>query len=149
MPTFDVTDRFEILNIVSLYSLLYDDGNAGDWTMLFTEEASFTVHEALPVASTNTFTGRKQLHNVATNAIENRGRIGQERHLLTNVAVVEQSRDAAEIAAILLLVRTSPDGRTVSETPGRYTGHLVKTNDGWKIDRWYVHLDADRAGNLG
>lgn len=149
MPTFNVADRFEILNVVSLYSLLYDDSDADNWVMLFTEDAEFTVHEALPVESTSTFHGRAQLHDVALHAIENRNRSGQERHLLTNVAVVEQSDTAAEIAAILLLVRTSPDGRTASETPGRYSGHLVKTNEGWKIDRWYVHLDADRAANLG
>ena len=149
MPTFNVVDRFEILNVIGLYSLLYDDGNAGDWALLFTEDASFTVHEALPAESTNTVNGRDALHEVALNAIANRERTGQERQLLTNVAVIEQTNDRAEIAAILLLVRTAPDGRTLSETPGRYSGHLVKQADGWKIDRWYVHLDADRAGNLG
>ena len=149
MPTFHVADRFEILNVISLYSLLYDDGQHDDWALLFTEQASFTIYEAFPDRATTAIRGQEQLREVALNASANRQRIGQERHLLTNIAVTNQTADTAEIAAILLLVRTAPDGRIASETSGRYSGTLVKRDDGWKIDHWYVHLDADRAVNLG
>jgi 3-phenylpropionate/cinnamic acid dioxygenase small subunit len=149
VSSFNVADRFEILNVISLYSLLYDDGQCDDWPLLFTEEANFIIYEAFPDGSTTTISGRKQLHQAALNASANRQRIGQERHLLTNVAVTSQTDTTSEIAAILLLVRTAPDGKTVSETPGHYAGTLVKQLDGWKIDHWCVHLDADRAGNLG
>ncbi|MEZ4520746.1 MAG: hypothetical protein R3A46_03725 [Thermomicrobiales bacterium] len=67
---------------------------------------------------------------------------------MTNVAITRQTGDTVEVSVILLVVRTSPDGRTISETPGRYAGMLVKEVGGWKIDRWEARLDANREKNL-
>jgi hypothetical protein len=148
MSAWNVADRLDILNTINLYSYYFDEGYAQEWTGLFTEGGTFIVQQLHPEKVENTIAGSAALHGLASRMAETRDERGRERHLLTNISVLAQTSEGAEVTVGLLLVRTDPSGRTTFETPGRYTGTLVKQAVGWKIDRWHVTLDADRTANL-
>ncbi len=134
---FDIADRLEILNMLGEYSHLYDEGRFDDWLNLFVVDATFEFVGAMQAM----FSGTSEIINIPSMYREALARGEQGRHLLTNVTVLEQTASTASVAALALLIGTDRDGQPTYNAPGRYTGALARTGDGWRIARWQLHLD--------
>jgi 3-phenylpropionate/cinnamic acid dioxygenase small subunit len=115
--SFNLQDRLEILNQLGLYAHYFDEGLAEEWVSLFTEDAVFSTSQHSGSNLTGTFSGRSELLPLVRLWAERRKSHGQNRHLLTSVAVLNQDEESAEVLALGLLVRTHPDGRTTFWSP--------------------------------
>jgi len=151
---FGIVDRLEIFNVISLYSHSFDEGQAEAWADLFTNDAVFTTQLKFAMGGSSPgpteVRGREALLDVARSwRQEHRPDFGQARHLITNLAILEQTEESSDVAAFAGLVVTGPDGETAFFSPGRYTGTLVKRPTSWKIHRWHFDWDADADKNLG
>lgn len=129
-----VVDRLEILNLMNLYAVYYDDRRYDEWLDLFTEDAVF----AFPSSA---LTGREAILTLTAKNEAWHARGCKGRHLLPNVAVTEQTASSASIIMYGLVVATESNGNLTSTSPVRYDGELVKDGERWRIRRWLVQLD--------
>jgi len=70
-----------------------------------------------------------------------RAETGQRRHHLTDVVLRRADQDAAVVWASLL-VTSSADGRVTVATTGFLLVTVRRTEDGWRIARLLLGLDA-------
>jgi 3-phenylpropionate/cinnamic acid dioxygenase small subunit len=148
LPSFDIADRLEILNQLNLYAHYFDEGMVDAWVSLFTQDTIFNTTQRSGTDLTATFSGHDELRDLASTWASRRDEVGQNRHVMTSIAVLNQSDQEADVLALGLLVRTHPDGRTTFWSPGRYAGVMRKSGDTWLIHRWNFQWDADPAMNL-
>jgi len=140
---FDLQDRFEIENLLSAYSHTIDHGQIDEYVQLFTGDAVFETH--FPGLPAMTFTGHGEITPLATGARDLLQSGVQRRHRLTNILFHEQAETSAHISCYLLLTATTNEKDLSLSFTGQYDGWLVKTDDGWKIDRWVLTSDSGLA----
>lgn len=137
-------DRLAILDLLSLYSHLYDDYETETWGLLFTDDATFEIaYVGSGPESRSVWKGRSEIVESLKPRRENFRKQGIARHhYLSNPLVYELSENSARVAAHLLLAAVSPDGQIEFETSGRYDGRVVKTPMGWRIQSWRFTPDG-------
>jgi anthranilate 1,2-dioxygenase small subunit len=70
------------------------------------------------------------------------------RHLITGVTQEGGDRDAVDVEATFLVVRTMQDGAMTIFAAGRYVDRVVRHPTGWKFARKIVVLDSRRIDTL-
>jgi hypothetical protein len=134
----DVTDRLEILELYSRYSLLFDTGQAAAWTDLFAANGRFDI------VGGPTLYGQAELHRFAERRFQDTPGI---RHLVSNV-IVEPDGEGARGSAYVVVLGGVDDGAPQILTLGGYDDTLVKTELGWRFQsRTYSAWTNGHAAN--
>ncbi len=138
-----VADRQAIVNHVTAYSFLIDEGRWDEWYALFSEDILFET--TAPCFGTIRVKGKKAFENFVNVRFRGPGsetnRVAH-RHTMGNVHVAEQTDTTAQVRTYLLISNAFPDGKFQVFTSGTYNASLRKRNGAWTITRWYIETDA-------
>jgi 3-phenylpropionate/cinnamic acid dioxygenase small subunit len=138
-----IADRQAIINHVTAYSFLIDEGRWDEWYALFSEDILFET--TAPCFGTIRVKGKKafkEFVNVRFRGPGSETNRVAHRHTMGNVHVAEQTDTTAEVRTYLLISNAFPDGRFQVFTSGTYNVSLRKRNGAWTITRWYIETDA-------
>ncbi len=138
-----LADRLAIINHVTAYSFLIDEGRWDQWFALFSDDILFET--TVPGFGTIRVKGKEAFRKFVdvryrgpgseTNAVAH-------RHTMGNVHVASQTADTAEVRTYLLISNAYPDGKFEVFTSGTYNVSLEKRDGEWTITRWYIEIDA-------
>jgi 3-phenylpropionate/cinnamic acid dioxygenase small subunit len=138
-----VADRQAILNQVTAYSFLIDEGRWDAWYALFSEDILFET--TAPCFGTIRVKGKEAFKRFVDIRFRGPGsetnRVAH-RHTMGNVHVAEQTATTAEVRTYMLITNAFPDGKFQGLTSGTYNATLKKRNGAWTITRWYIETDA-------
>jgi len=138
-----VADRQAIINHVTAYSFLIDEGRWDEWYALFSNDILFET--TAPCFGTIRVKGKKAFENFVNVRFRGPGsetnRVAH-RHTMGNVHVAEQTDTTAQVRTYLLISNAYPDGKFQVFTSGTYNASLRKRNGAWTITRWYIETDA-------
>jgi len=141
-----IADRQTIVNHVTAYSYLIDEGRWDEWYDLFSEDVVFET--STPCIGTLTANGKEAFKAFADLRYRGPGSEKNKtvrRHTIGNVHVAKQTKDSAEVRTYLFISSAAPDGTFKILTSGTYNATLKKINGKWKISRWYIEVDAPLA----
>jgi 3-phenylpropionate/cinnamic acid dioxygenase small subunit len=138
-----LADRLTIINHVSAYSFLIDEGRWDQWFALFSDDILFET--TTPGFGTIKVQGKKAFRKFVD--VRYRGPGSEKnnvahRHTMGNIHVAEQTATTAEVRTYLLISNAFPDGRFEVFTSGTYNVSLEKRKGNWTITRWYIEVDA-------
>jgi 3-phenylpropionate/cinnamic acid dioxygenase small subunit len=138
-----VADRQAIINQVTAYSFLIDEGRWDEWFALFSDDILFET--TAPCFGTIRVKGKKAFKDFVNVRFRGPGsetnRVAH-RHTMGNVHVAEQTDTTAEVRTYLLISNAFPNGKFQIFTSGTYNASLRKRNGAWIITRWYIETDA-------
>jgi 3-phenylpropionate/cinnamic acid dioxygenase small subunit len=141
-----IADRQAIINHVTAYSYLIDEGRWDEWYDLFTDDVVFET--STPCIGTLSAYGKKAFKAFADLRYRGPGSEKNQtmrRHTMGNIHVAKQTKDTAEVRTYLFISSAAPDGTFKVLTSGTYNATLKKINGKWKISRWYIEIDAPLA----
>jgi len=138
-----LADRLAIINHVTAYSFLIDEGRWEQWFKLFSDDILFET--TVPCYGTIRVKGKKAFRKFVD--VRYRGPGSEKnavahRHTMGNIHVARQTAKSAEVRTYLLISNAYPDGKFVVFTSGTYNVTLEKRNGRWTITRWYIEVDA-------
>lgn len=136
-----IADRQAIVNTVTAYAYLIDEGRWDDWFALFSDDIEFETTG--PELGTVIAHGKKAFIQIATD----RYHIGKpskavRRHTQGNVHVAEQTPTTAKVRTYMLISSVPAADKLHILTTGTYNASLEKRKDRWVITRWYIEVDA-------
>jgi 3-phenylpropionate/cinnamic acid dioxygenase small subunit len=138
-----IADRLAIVNHVTAYSYLIDEGRWDEWFELFADDVVFETTTpcfgTIRAKGKAAFKGVVDLRYRGPGSEKNRT---MRRHTMGNVHVARQTKDSAEVRTYLFISSTAPDGSFKVLTSGTYNATLKKRDGRWKITRWYIEVDA-------
>ena len=138
-----LADRLAIINHVTAYSFLIDEGRWDQWYNLFADDILFET--TTPGFGTIRVNGKKafrkfnEVRFLGPGSEKNRV---AHRHTMGNVHVAEQTDKTAEVRTYMLISNAYPDGKFEVFTSGTYNASLEKRDGRWVITRWYIEVDA-------
>jgi len=137
-----IADRLAIINHISAYAYLMDEGRWEDWLALFSEDVSFEV--TAPKLGTIIIKGRKPLRAFADNKFIKPGMTSAtvRRQTMGNIHVGSQTATAAKARSYMLLSNVTSGTRLSLLTTGTYNINLEKRDGKWTITRWYMETDG-------
>lgn len=138
-----LADRLAIINHVTAYSFLIDEGRWDEWFDLFSDDIVFET--TVPGFGTIRVKGKKAFRKFVDVRFRGPGsekNIVVHRHTMGNVHVASQTATTAEVRTYLLISNAFPDGRFQIFTSGTYNASLEKRHGKWTITRWYIEIDA-------
>ena len=136
-----LADRLAIVNLVTSYSYLIDEGRWDQWFAMFSEDISceFTV----PCFGNSVVTGKPAFKAFANERYPvNKPSTTMRRHFMGNVHVAEQTATTAEVRTFMLITKAKPDGTFTPATSGTYNARVEKRYGNWLVTRWYIEVDA-------
>ena len=138
-----IADRQAIVNHVTAYSYLIDEGRWDEWYDLYTDDVVFET--STPCIGTLTANGKKAFKAFADLRYRGPGSEKNKtmrRHTMGNIHVANQTKDSAEVRTYLFISAAAPDGTFKILTSGTYNATMKKIDGKWKISRWYIEVDA-------
>ena len=138
-----LADRLTIINHVTAYSFLIDEGRWEQWFALFSDD--FVFETTTPCFGTIKIKGKKAFRKFIDVRFRGPGSEKNKvahRHTMGNIHVVNQTETTAEVRTYLLISNAYPDGKFVVFTSGTYNVSLEKRDGKWTITRWYIEVDA-------
>jgi len=138
-----IADRQAIINHVTAYSFLIDEGRWDEWYALFSDDILFET--TAPCFGTIRVKGKeafKRFVDIRFGGPGSETNRVAHRHTMGNVHVAEQTDTTAEVRTYLLISNAFPDGHFQVFTSGTYNVSLRKRNGVWTITRWYIETDA-------
>jgi hypothetical protein len=140
-----IADRLAIMNHVSAYAYLIDEGRWQDWFGLFSDD--FRLEITVPTIGTIKINGKKPflafineryLKGAATST-------AVRRHTMGNIHVASQTTTTAKVRTYMLISSVPEGDRLNILTTGTFNATLEKQNGKWTITRWYIEVDAPLA----
>ena len=137
-----IADRQAIINTVTAYAFLIDEGRWEDWFALFSDDIEFV--NTTPELGTVITRGKKVFRQIADDRYIQPGKtsIAVRRHTMGNIHVVEQTATTAKVRTYMLISNVPAADKLHLLTTGTYNANLEKRNDRWVITRWYIEADA-------
>jgi hypothetical protein len=137
-----IADRQAIMNTITAYSYLIDEGRWEDWFALFSDDIEFG--NTTPELGTVVSRGKKVFRQIADDRYIKPGKTSTavRRHTQGNVHVVEQTPTTAKVRTYMLISNVPAGDKLHLLTTGTYNANLEKRNDRWVITRWYIEADA-------
>jgi acetoacetate decarboxylase len=137
-----IADRLAILNHVSAYSYLIDEGRWEDWFALFADD--FTFETTVPDLGTVIIHGMKPFRAFINERYIEPGKTskGVRRHTQGNYHVVSQTATTAKVRSYMLISSVPAADALQTLTTGTYNSTLEKRNGKWTITRYYIETDA-------
>jgi len=141
-----LADRFAIINTVTAYSYLIDEGRWDEWFALFSDDILF--ESTVPCFGTVKAKGMKAFKEFTN--LRYRGPGSEKnrtvrRHFMGNIHVAEQTETTAEVRTYMMITAAPPaseGGKFTPLTSGTYNASLEKRDGKWIITRWYIEVDA-------
>jgi acetoacetate decarboxylase len=142
-----IADRQAIINTITAYSYLIDEGRWNDWYSLFSDDIEFAT--TVPELGTVTVHGKKAFVAMAEERYVKPGKTSTavRRHTQGNVHVVDQTPTTAKVRTYMLISNVPAGDKLQLLTTGTYNANLEKRNGRWVITRWYIECDAPLAPN--
>jgi acetoacetate decarboxylase len=140
-----IADRQAIINHVTAYSYLIDEGRWDEWYALFSDDFEFV--NTTPELGTVTVKGMAAFKALVNERYIIPGRTSRaiRRHTMGNVNVIAQTPTTAIVRTYMLISNVPDSDKLLTLTTGTYNGTLEKRNGKWTITRWYIEADAPLA----
>ena len=137
-----IADRQAIINHVTAYSYLIDEGRWDDWFALFADDIVF--ENSTPELGTVLIKGMKAFKALVDERYIQPGKTskGVRRHTMGNVHVASQTATTAKVRTYMLISSVPAADHLHVLTTGTYNANLEKRNGKWTITRWYIEADA-------
>jgi Acetoacetate decarboxylase (ADC)/SnoaL-like domain len=137
-----VADRQAIINHVTAYSYLIDEGRWDEWFALFSDDLSFET--TAPEVGTLVLKGKAPFKEFVKHryVIPGKTSKGVRRHTQGNVHVALQTATTAKVRTYMLISSVPEADKLQTLTTGTYNADLEKRNGNWIITRWYIEVDA-------
>jgi ketosteroid isomerase-like protein len=140
MEPFRIEDRMEILDLIARCSYTFDGKDAKGFSELFTEDATWELHDHGSVAAEVVMHARSQLLEAAETVFAG-GDVGvQHRHHQGNTLITEAAADSARGRTMFLVTSRRAD-EPVPRVPlsGLYEDEFVRTEAGWRFAKRVAH----------
>jgi hypothetical protein len=140
-----LADRLAIINHMSAYAYLIDEGRWEDWFGLFSDDFSFEA--TTPTIGTVIIKGKK-LFLALVNDRYLKGAptsTAVRRHTMGNIHVASQTATTAKVRSYMLISSVPAADKLNILTTGTYNADMEKHNGKWTITRWYIECDAPLA----
>jgi len=134
----DPAGQLAVRQVLARYAFALDHGDLDTLADVLADDVTWTAVIAA-VARQGPLEGREAVVDLVREAA--RAETGQRRHHLTDVVLRRADQDAAVVWASLL-VTSSGDGRATVATTGFLLVTVRRTEDGWRIARLLLGLDA-------
>jgi len=137
--------RLAILNHVTAYAYLIDEGRWDDWFALFSDDLVF--ENTTPEIGTAITRGKKAFMALVDERYIKPGKTskGVRRHTMGNIHVASQTATAAKVRTYMLISSVPAADHLHVLTTGTYNADLEKRDGKWTITRWYIEADAPLA----
>lgn len=143
-----IADRQAIVNHVSAYAYLIDEGRWNDWYALFSDdmtfEASVPCIGAMEIHGKQAFAAATDLRYRGPGSEKN---TTMRRHTMGNIHVAEQTGNTAEVRTYMLISAAKANGEFHPVTTGTYNASLEKRDGRWTITRWAIETDVPVHGS--
>ena len=149
-----VMRRFELEDLYAAYGNCLDTDALEAWPEFFTADCHYRVTSAenyaagLPLGLIYATSQDMLRDRVSALREANIYEPQAYRHLITGLRIERDDRDAPELSANFLVVRTMQDGDMTLFAAGRYVDRLVKGDGGWKFASKIVVLDSRQIDTL-
>lgn len=141
-----IADRLAILNHVSAYSYLIDEGRWDDWYKLFSDDVSF--ESSAPCVGSVKIKGKEAFRAFTDlRYLEGGPTTAMRRHTMGNLHVAEQTATTAKVRTYMLISSVPAADTLKVLTTGTYNASLEKRDGRWTITRWYIEVDAVLAAS--
>ena len=140
-----IADRQAIINHVTAYSYLIDEGRWDEWYALFANDFEFV--NTTPELGTVTVKGMEAFKALVNERYIIPGKTSRavRRHTMGNVNVINQTANTATVRTYMLISNVPDSDKLLTLTTGTYNANLEKRNGKWTITRWYIEADAPLA----
>lgn len=137
-----IADRQAILNHVTAYAYLIDEGRWDDWFALFSDDMSFET--TAPEVGTLILKGKPAFKEFVRHRYIIPGATSKtvRRHTQGNVHVAEQTPTTAKVRTYMFISSVPKADHLHMLTTGTYNANLEKRDGKWTITRWYIEVDA-------
>ena len=137
-----MADRLAILNFITAYPYLIDEGRWDEWFKLFADDLVFET--TVPGLGTIISHGIAAFKAIIDIRYIQPGKTSTavRRHTMGNIHVAQQTSTMAEVRTYLFISVVPNADRLEILTSGTYNATLHKRNGRWIITRWYIELDA-------
>lgn len=130
-------DRGAIENVLSRYSLAYDENDMEEMADCFTEDAVLTMR-IQDGDLIGPFEGREAIVKLMEDSLAAQN--DRRRHLTTNLIVRETGDGAATAVSYLTLIAIQDQKLNVLST-AKYDDELVRRDGVWRLSRRHIALD--------
>jgi acetoacetate decarboxylase len=137
-----IADRQAIINHVTAYSYLIDEGRWDEWFALFADDVEFV--NTTPELGTVVIKGMPAFKVLVNDRyiIPGKNSTAIRRHTMSNVNVIGQTATTAKVRTYMLISNVPNSDKLGILTTGTYNADLVKRDGKWTITRWYIEADA-------
>jgi len=141
-----LADRFAIMNTVTAYSYLIDEGRWPEWFALFSDDVLF--ESTVPCFGTIRAKGKEAFKKFSDMRYRGPGSEKNRtvrRHFMGNLHIAEQTETTAEVRTYMQISAAPPadqGGKYTPLTSGTYNASLEKRDGKWVITRWYIEVDS-------
>jgi acetoacetate decarboxylase/3-phenylpropionate/cinnamic acid dioxygenase small subunit len=137
-----IADRQAIINHVTAYAYLIDEGRWEDWYALFADD--FTFETTVPEIGTVIIKGKEAFRPFIEDRYIKPGKTSKtvRRHTQGNVHVSEQTATHASVRTYMFISSVPKADHLHMLTTGTYNAELEKRDGKWTITRWYIEVDV-------
>src|SRR6201988_3340374 len=139
--------RWELEQLFTDYVQCLDSDELELWPDFFTEDCFYRITSAenyeasLPLGLIYATSRNMLKDRVSALREANIYEPQRYRHLVSSIKIVEDRREALELTANFLVVRTMQEGDMTLFAAGRYVDRVRRAGDDWKFARKEVVLD--------
>ncbi len=101
MKPLGIEDRLAILDLIARYSYTFDEKDAEAWSELFTEDATWELHDHGSAGTEEVLHTRSQMRDAAATAFADRDVGWQHCHHQGNTLITEAAVDSARTNDVL------------------------------------------------
>jgi hypothetical protein len=139
-----IADRLAILNQMTAYAYLIDEGRWNEWYELFAPDVVFET--TTPCIGSVTIKGKEAMKAMTDLRYLAGGKTtAVRRHTMGNVHVAEQTATTAKVRSYMLISSVPASDKLNMLTTGTYNANMEKRKGAWVITRWYIESDAQLA----
>jgi hypothetical protein len=136
-----MADRLAILNHMTAYAFLIDEGRWDEWYELFSDDV--VLEGTTPCIGSVTIRGKQAMRAFTDlRYLEGGATTAMRRHTMGNVHVAEQTATTAKVRSYLLISAVPAADKLNILTTGTYNATMEKRNGRWVTTRWYIETDA-------
>jgi anthranilate 1,2-dioxygenase small subunit len=146
--------RLEIEQLYTAYAHCLDDDRLEEWPEFFTDDCAYRVTSAenyeagLPLGIIYATSKNMLVDRVMALRRANIYEPQRYRHVISCVQIEKTEREALDVVANFLVVRTMQDGAMTLFAAGRYRDRVMRVDGGWRFADKQVILDSRQIDTL-
>lgn len=136
-----IADRLAILNHMTAYAYLIDEGRWDEWYELYSPDIVF--ESTVPCIGSITIKGKEAMRAMTDLRYLAGGKTTtMRRHTMGNVHVAEQTPTTAKLRSYMLISSVPAADKLTTLTTGTYNMTMEKRKGVWTTSRIYIEVDA-------